>query len=83
MTLIIFCGLFINNLDKLFISNQIIGKTVKPILSLKKKLEDVTKGDLTMKFLVMSNDEVGQLTKSISAMVDTLKTLIKRSMSLL
>ncbi len=76
LTLIIFCGLFllITSIN-LFISNQIIGKTVKPILSLKKKLEDVTKGDLTMKFLVMSNDEVGQLTKSISAMVDTLKNL--------
>lgn len=62
----------------IFISKSLSEKLSKPIVTLKGKLVDVQKGNLTVKFQSTTNDEIGMLTDAIGDTVNTLKDLNRK-----
>jgi methyl-accepting chemotaxis protein len=55
----------------------IIKSIIKPIKELKEKTLTISKGDLTQKIEVRSNDEIGQLGKAFNDMQASLKILVQ------
>ncbi|MEQ6389243.1 methyl-accepting chemotaxis protein [Bacillaceae bacterium S4-13-58] len=55
----------------------VIRSIIKPITALTSSVKKISDGDLTEEIHVISNDEVGQLTKDIIEMQSNLKNIIK------
>ena len=51
---------------------------IKPIRLLKDSAVTISKGDLTEKVTITSNDEIGQLGHAFNDMQDSLRTLIQK-----
>ncbi|KOP80394.1 chemotaxis protein [Lysinibacillus sp. FJAT-14745] len=51
---------------------------IKPIRSLKDSAVTISKGDLTEKVIITSQDEIGQLGQAFNDMQDSLRTLIQK-----
>ncbi|KOP80396.1 chemotaxis protein [Lysinibacillus sp. FJAT-14745] len=51
---------------------------IKPIKSLKDSAVTISKGDLTEKVIITSQDEIGQLGQAFNDMQDSLRTLIQK-----
>jgi methyl-accepting chemotaxis protein len=53
----------------------ILRSSIRPLNILKSKLDEITRGDLTVKFQIRRNDEIGDVVRSVMSMVETLKNL--------
>jgi len=60
------------------LSLMIAGKTVRPILELKARADEISRGHLDTPLLVQSNDEVGELARSLERMRASLKAAMVR-----
>jgi len=60
------------------LSLRIAGKAIRPILDLKAKADEISRGHLDTPLLVHSNDEVGELARSLERMRASLKAAMVR-----
>lgn len=56
----------------------ILKSIMKPIKELKDKVMTISKGDLTEKIRVKTNDEIGHLGTAFNEMIESLRTLVKK-----
>jgi methyl-accepting chemotaxis protein len=61
----------------IFVVRRFITRIVKPIVATSALLEEVAEGDLTVQSSIMTNDEIGEMTKSLNATVTQLRSSIK------
>ena len=65
-----------------FILSFIFGKQItNPIISLMKKAEHISQGDLTVNFDTNSKDEVGQLSQALESMIGKLREVVSSVMT--
>lgn len=61
----------------LFFAYRSAAFLVKPIIVLDKKMQQVEQGDLTVRAVVVHQDEIGALTNRFNLMIETIKTLME------
>lgn len=54
----------------------VIGRTIKPISTLKSLMNSVSKGDLTVRSDIKTKDEIGELGDNFNTMIDNMNTII-------
>lgn len=70
-------GILIGIIAAVIISLLIAGSIAKPLGRVKNAIERASKGDLTAKVEVKSNDELGQIAESFNEMIKNIGQLIK------
>jgi HAMP domain-containing protein len=60
------------------VSVILAGKTIRPILELKSIADNISRGHLDMSVSIQSNDEVGELARSLERMRASLKAAMRR-----
>ena len=60
------------------VSVVLAGKTIRPILELKSIADNISRGHLDMSVSIQSNDEVGELARSLERMRASLKAAMRR-----
>jgi HAMP domain-containing protein len=60
------------------VSVVLAGKTIRPILELKSIADDISRGHLDIPVSIQSNDEVGELARSLERMRASLKAAMRR-----
>ena len=63
--LVIFAALYI-----------VISRTIKPIGTLNSLMDSVSKGDLTVRSTIQTNDEIGELGTNFNTMIDNMNSII-------
>lgn len=58
------------------ITYAVTSRMIKPIVSLKKAVNEVANGDLSEKVTIASKDEIGELGQHFNAMVENMKSLL-------